>query len=74
MPPGEEDLLSQLEPDIQRMAKCWALDDPAAWEDLAQEARIGIIQELRKNPNSPRSHLFGAPSAQSWTIADGGIQ
>ncbi len=59
MPPGDDDLPSQLEPDIQRLAKCWALDDPDAWEDLAQEARIGIIQELRENPDSPRSHLFG---------------
>ncbi len=53
-----EETLNKLDPDIQNLAKRWARDCPDVWEDLAQEARLGIYQELKKNPACPREHLF----------------
>ncbi len=34
------------------------MDDPDAWEDLAQEARLAIYLELKEDPESPCAHLF----------------
>jgi len=54
----EEEILEWLESDIRKLAKNWSRDRPDAWEDLAQEARLGIFQELREKPDSPHTHLF----------------
>ena len=54
----EKEALEACEEDIKKLAKAWARDSPDDWEDLAQEARMGIAQELRNNPNSPRHYLF----------------
>ncbi len=50
--------LQELEPDIKRMARRWARDCPDDWEDLAQEARLAIHQQLEEQPDTPRNHLF----------------
>ena len=36
----------------------WSKDSMDDWEDLAQEARLSIYQELKHKPDSPRAHLF----------------
>ena len=59
MPFDEDGLLNQLEPDIRRLARHWSRDAASdVWEDVAQVARLAIVLELRKNPDSPRTHLF----------------
>lgn len=52
------DFLADYDDDIRKLARAWSRDSPDHWEDLAQEARLGIYQELREKPNSPRHHLF----------------
>ena len=56
--------LQELEPDIQRMARRWARDCPDDWEDLAQEARLAIYQQLKQDPETPRSHLMQQAKSQ----------
>ena len=53
-----EQRLDDLDKGIQSMARTWARDDPDVWEDLAQEGRLAIYQELKENPESPSAHLF----------------
>lgn len=53
-----DETLTELDPDIQNLAKRWARDCPDAWEDLAQEARLAIYLELKEKPACPRNHLF----------------
>ena len=53
-----EEVITKLDPDIQRLAKHWARNCPDDWEDLAQEARLGVYQKLKENPACPRHHLF----------------
>lgn len=53
-----DETIAKLDADIQGLAKRWARDCPAAWEDLAQEARLAIYLELKENPACPRNHLF----------------
>lgn len=54
----EEEILQELDSDIRKLAKRWSRDNPDGWEDLAQEARLGVVQELQERPASPRTHLF----------------
>jgi hypothetical protein len=54
----EDDILQELDPDIQELARRWSRDRPSESEDLAQEARLAICQQLRENPYSSRKHLF----------------
>jgi DNA-directed RNA polymerase specialized sigma24 family protein len=56
--------LQELEADIQRMARRWARDCPDDWEDLAQEARLAIYQQLKQDPETPRSHLMQHAKSQ----------
>ena len=51
-------ILEALEPEIKKLAMRWSKDSPDDWEDLAQEARLAIYQELKDKPDSPRTHLF----------------
>ena len=53
-----EEILTELEPDIQNLAKHWSRERPDDWEDLAQVARVAIYLELKAKPDSPRTHLF----------------
>ena len=50
--------MEALEPEIKKLAMRWSKDSPDDWEDLAQEARLAIYQELKDKPDSPRRHLF----------------
>ena len=50
--------LQELEPDIKRMARRWSWNCPDDREDLAQEARLAIYQQLKQDPETPRSHLM----------------
>jgi len=53
-----EDTLTNLDPEIQKLAKRWTGDCPDNWEDLAQEVRLAVYQKLKEQPDSPRNHLF----------------
>ena len=57
-PDGIGAILEALEPEIKRLAMRWSKDSPDDWEDLAQEARVGIYQELKQRPDSPKAYLF----------------
>ena len=57
-PDGIEAILEALEPDIKKLAMRWSKDSLDDWEDMAQEARLAIYQELRNRPDSPRAHLL----------------
>ena len=35
-------ILEALDPEIKQLAMRWSRDSPDDWEDLAQEARLGI--------------------------------
>lgn len=54
----EGEVIQELDSNIRKLARGWSRDCPDAWEDLAQEARLGIYQELKEKPDSPRHHLF----------------
>ena len=54
-PDGIGAILEALEPDIKKLAMRWSKDSLDDWEDLAQEARLAIYQELRNRPDSPRA-------------------
>lgn len=53
-----EETLRALDEEVKALARKWSKDKPEEWEDLAQEARIAIYQEVQGKPNSPRSHLL----------------
>mgnify|MGYP001595764287 FL=1 len=53
-----EEILTELDAAIQKLAKRWARDCPHDWEDLAQEARLAIYRVLKENPACPCGYLF----------------
>ena len=57
-PNGVGAILDALEPEIKRLARRWSKDSPDDWEDLAQEARLGIHQRLKDEPDAPKRYLL----------------
>lgn len=53
-----EGRIQELDGEIRTLARRWAWDCPDNWEDLAQEARCAIYQQLKQDPGCPRSYLF----------------
>ena len=52
------DRLSEVEAFVKSRAKRYAFGDPMLAEDLAQEARGAVLNELKANPDCPDSHLM----------------
>ena len=50
--------IQEVDGEIQMLARRWAWNCPGDWEDLAQEARCAIYQQLKQDPACPRSYLF----------------